>query len=51
MTIGAPDDLLASYARADGSWDEMVDRDGQLRGHWSRLGPAFAELGLVLAAS
>jgi len=46
MTIGTPGNLLTAYARADGAWDEMVDRDGQLRGHWARLGPAFAELGI-----
>lgn len=38
-------DLLRGYAQAAGGFDEMIDRQGQVRPHWQAFLNGFAELG------
>jgi uncharacterized circularly permuted ATP-grasp superfamily protein len=46
MTIAPPAELLASYRRVPGSYDEMFTPDGQAREHWAHAGNVIGNLGL-----
>jgi uncharacterized circularly permuted ATP-grasp superfamily protein/uncharacterized alpha-E superfamily protein len=46
MTTTAPADVVAGYRPPAGAFDEMVDDDGRVRGHWSQVGRVLDGLGL-----
>lgn len=49
MTATAPDaspSMLDGYRPVAGRWDEMLTPGGDLREHWSTVGPAIAGLGV-----
>ncbi|MDQ1401106.1 MAG: hypothetical protein QOK20_3038, partial [Acidimicrobiaceae bacterium] len=46
MTTTAPADVVAAYRPPAGAFDEMVDHDGRVRGHWSQVGRVLDGLGL-----
>jgi len=47
MTATAATDLVAAYSPPPDGYDEMVDRGGRVRDHWTHIGHALDGLGLA----
>ena len=49
MTATAPADanVVAGYRPPPGAFDEMVDGEGRIRGHWAQVGQVLGGLGLA----